>query len=191
MRLQRRQPSVSIRCDCAAQSHAAESRVTVISPKKSTSARRHDSLPDVSTLESFVGYNLRRAAAKQRERFRSVFDPFEIRPVQLTVLSLIRDAMPLKQSLLGKALEMKRANVVIVLDELEARGLIERQTPDSDRRAHVLSLTAKGETLTTKLLALHTKLESDLAKSFGAKELAKLVSLLQDFRALDSDPKLR
>ena len=61
---------------------------------------------DASLLNTFVGYNLRRAAAKQRERFRSVFEAYDIRPVQLTALTLLLDSMPLRQSALGKALEI-------------------------------------------------------------------------------------
>jgi len=57
--------------------------------------------PDASLLNTFVGYNLRRAAAKQRERFRSVFDAYDIRPVQLTILTLLLENMPLRQSELG------------------------------------------------------------------------------------------
>jgi DNA-binding MarR family transcriptional regulator len=144
-----------------------------------------------STLvESFVGYNLRRAATKQRERFRSVFGPYDIRPVQLTVLALIRDSMPIKQSALGRALEVKRANIVTLLDELEGRGLVMRQPSDNDRRSHVLYLTPAGKTLTDKLLALHAKLEKDLARSLGQKELTQLVSLLGAFRTVESNPKL-
>jgi DNA-binding MarR family transcriptional regulator len=146
---------------------------------------------DVSMLESYVGYNLRRAAAKQRERFRSVFDRYDIRPAQLTVLAVILENTPVSQAALGKALEIKRANVVTLLDELEQRGLVLRKPADHDRRSHVLHLTAAGKTLTEKLLALHDKLEKDLAKSLGPKELSTLVDLLQRFRRVESAPKLR
>jgi DNA-binding MarR family transcriptional regulator len=145
---------------------------------------------DVSMLESFVGYNLRRAAAKQRERFQSVFAPYDIRPAQLTVLAVIRHNMPLKQTALGKALEIKRANVVTLLDELEGRGLVTRRPADQDRRSHMLQLTPAGKDLTDRLLALHAKLESDLAESLGRKELVTLVELLQAFRRLESEPRL-
>lgn len=145
---------------------------------------------ELAKLESFVGYNLRRAAARQRERFRSIFDRYEIRPVQLTVLALIRDSTPLRQSELGKSLEMKRANVVTILDELIQRGLVGRELADNDRRSYVLYLTPSGKRLTNKLLSLHEKLEQDLARSFGQKELSKLVELLRAFRRLDPNPRL-
>ena len=145
---------------------------------------------EFAKLESFVGYNLRRAAARQRERFRSIFDRYEIRPVQLTVLALIRESMPLKQSELGRSLEMKRANVVTVLEELIQRGLVSRELADNDRRSYVLYLTPSGKRLTNKLLALHERLEQDLARTFGQKELSKLVDLLRAFRQLDPNPRL-
>lgn len=158
--------------------------------KEASAAEGMVSMSELAKLESFVGYNLRRAAARQRERFRAVFDRYDIRPVQLTVLALIRDSTPLKQAELGKALEMKRANVVTVLDELQERGLITRELDENDRRSYVLYLTPAGKRLTTKLLSLHAKLEKDLARSFGHKELDKLVDLLQAFRKLNPEPRL-
>jgi DNA-binding MarR family transcriptional regulator len=146
---------------------------------------------DAARLESFVGYNLRRAAARQRERFRSVFEPYDIRPVQLTVLTLLNDNGPLRQSALGRALDIKRANVVTLLSELEDRKLILRRMSETDRRAYVVALTAQGERLTRNLLALHAELEADLARAFGRAELEQLVLLLRVFRTVDSNPKLR
>lgn len=146
---------------------------------------------DAARLESFVGYNLRRAAAKQRERFRSVFEPYDIRPVQLTVLTLLNDNGPLRQSALGRALDIKRANVVTLLSELEDRKVILRRMSETDRRAYVVGLTAQGEKLTRKLLALHAELEADLARALGQAELEQLVLLLRVFRTVDSNPKLR
>ena len=145
---------------------------------------------DISLLEGLAGYNLRRAAARQRERFRSVFGPFKIRPVQLTVLTVIMNNMPIRQADLGRALDIKRANVVTLLTELETRGLIVRQPSANDRRAQVIYLTEKGKQTTEKLLGIHEKLEADLARSFGKKELEELVRLLRAFRSVDASPDL-
>ena len=145
---------------------------------------------DVAVLEAYVGYNLRRAAARQRERFRSVFESYDIRPVLLTTLTVIRNNMPLRQADLGRALEIKRANVVTLLTELEERGLVMRQPSATDRRSQVIYLTDKGKETTEKLLTLHDRLEADLARSFGKKELQELVRLLHAFRSVDANPKL-
>jgi DNA-binding MarR family transcriptional regulator len=159
----------------------------------STKTISHEATPsetDVSLIESFVGYNLRRAAAKQRERFRSVFGPYNIRPSQLTILTVIQRNPHLGQSALGKSLDIKRANVVTLLDELEKRGLVKRKARTDDRRSYELHLTATGNKLTTKLLGLHAKLEDDLVCALGRDELETLVGLLREFRTLDSEPEL-
>ena len=56
---------------------------------KSVPANGRDDVVDTSLIDSLVGYNLRRAAARQRERFQNVFSPYDIRPVQLTALTMI------------------------------------------------------------------------------------------------------
>lgn len=145
---------------------------------------------DLAQLEALVGYNLRRAAARQRERFRSVFDAWELRPVLLTALTVIQNNMPLRQSDLGRALDIKRANVVKLLTELEDRGLVVRQPSARDRRSQVISLTDHGREMTQKWLDVHSRLEADLAHSFGEMELKQLVRLLQAFRNVDAAPTL-
>ena len=155
-------------------------------PRKKSRSKADDSL-----IESFVGYNLRRAAAKQRERFRSVFGSYDIRPSQLTILIMLHKNSHLRQAALGKALDIKRANVVTLLDELEERGLVERRPATDDRRSYELHLTARGDQLTAEMLALHAKLEKDVARALGRDELETLVDLLHKFRELDSEPKLR
>ena len=75
------------------------------------------------------------------------FGPLGIRPVTLSVLGTIYDNPGIKQSDLGKRLNIKRANMVPVMTELEGRGLIQRRPSDSDRRAHVVTLTPSGRKL--------------------------------------------
>lgn len=145
---------------------------------------------DTSGIDSVVGYNLRRAAARQRDRFRSVFGPFDVRPVLLTALSVIYFNEGLSQSELGRALDMKRGNVVTLLHELKQRGLIVRKRSRKDRRVYEVHLTAKGIELTQTLLNLHEKLEADLASALGREDLALLVELLRRFRAVESAPNL-
>ena len=145
---------------------------------------------DISLVDSLVGYNLRRAAARQRERFRNVFTPDDIRPVQLTALTIILHNDRIGQSALGKVMDIKRANVVKLLDELQQRGLIERKPSTRDRRAYELRLTPIGRKLTRKLLAVHRKLEANLALSLGCDELKQLVKLLRKFRSVEPTPDL-
>jgi DNA-binding MarR family transcriptional regulator len=146
--------------------------------------------PSGLDLENLIGYNLRRAHGVQLQRFRAVFAPLSIRPVQLSILGLIYEHRQIKQSELGRALDIKRANIVSLLDQLERRKLIERQPARTDRRSLVLQLTPAGKKLTKELLELHERLEDDLAKHLGARERDQLLKLLKAFRKLQTSPGL-
>jgi len=137
-----------------------------------------------------MGYNLRRAHGVQKQRFAAVFGPLAIRPVTLSALGIIYEHPGITQAELGKSLNIKRANMVPVMAELEGRGLIARRISDSDRRAHVIALTPAGQKFTVKLLELHGKLEDDLARELGLRERDQLLQLLKRFRKLATEPAL-
>jgi DNA-binding MarR family transcriptional regulator len=142
------------------------------------------------SFEDVVGYNLRRAYAVQTQRFVATFGPFSIRPVQFSILGLVYENPGLRQAELGRMLNIKRANVVTLLDELEERDILRRRTDATDRRSYVLELTPAGKRLTVMLLELHARLEQDMARSLGQREHAELLRLLKKFRRLDPHPDL-
>ena len=141
-------------------------------------------------LDDLMGYNLRRAHGVQKQRFATVFGPFGIRPVTLSALGIIHESPRITQADLGKKLNIKRANMVPVMAELETRGLIARRPSDKDRRVHVITLTAAGQKLTVKLLTMHRRLEDDLARELGLRERDQLLQLLKRFRKLATEPDL-
>lgn len=137
-----------------------------------------------------MGYNLRRAHSIQKQRFAALFGPLGIRPVTLSVLGTIHDHPGITQTDLGERLNIKRANMVPVMTELEQRGLIARHQSPEDRRVYAISLTPTGRKLTSRLLDLHERLEDDLACSLGARDRDLLVQLLKRFRRLAPEPNL-
>jgi DNA-binding MarR family transcriptional regulator len=158
-------------------------------PEGATPARAPRS-GNLLVLEDVLGYNLRRAHAVQRQRFNAVFAPYRIRPVQLAILGLIFEKSRLKQSELARALDIKRANIVTLLDELECRNLILRRPERTDRRSRALELTPAGKRLTAELLDLHARLEETVIESLGRRERDHLVRLLGKFRKLQPAPQL-
>lgn len=141
-------------------------------------------------LENLVGYNLRRAYGVQKQRFAAVFGPLGIRPVTLSVLGTIYDTPGITQADIGRRLNIKRANIVPLMVELEGRALISRRTSTRDKRAHVVALTPLGKRFTVKLLALHERLEEDLIRRLGLRERDQLLELLKRFRRLAPEPDL-
>jgi DNA-binding MarR family transcriptional regulator len=174
----------------AARKVAGKSKRTTAAGKPSTRSRSVIAGIDVSLLENSVGYNLRRAQGRQMQRFRAVFGDLDVRPVQLSVLTLILQNPEVRQASLGRALDMKRANVVTVLDELERKGLLARHPATADRRSYVLDLTPAGRKLAEKLVELHEKFEEDIEKTFGKTGREDLLAMLHRIRTLDTEPHI-
>ena len=51
------------------------------------------------------------------------------------------------QAALAQAINADKSRIISVLDELQQRGLIQRQPDEADRRVHLLSLTPAGDRL--------------------------------------------
>ena len=69
---------------------------------------------------------------------------FGLRARHVIALTLLRDLGEQSQSDLPATLGVDATNVVALLNELEADGLIERRRSAQDRRRHTVSLTSAG-----------------------------------------------
>ena len=68
--------------------------------------------------------------------------------------------------------------ILAVLDELEAAGLIERRRDQTDRRRHVVEMTAVGRKTLAKLRALSKRLEEEFLAPLDEHERTVLHGLL-------------
>jgi DNA-binding MarR family transcriptional regulator len=80
-----------------------------------------------------------------RARAESSIAPLGLRPRHLVALTVLRDQGPYTQALLATTLHMDRTNLVGLLNDLEAAGLVERRRSEEDRRRHIVALTPAGE----------------------------------------------
>ncbi len=127
-----------------------------------------------------IGYRLRRAQLSVFQRFLVVFDDLALRPAEYSVLMLIENNPGRKQTEIAAALGIKRANFVALAQALETRGLIERLTVESDRRANALHLTTAGRTFLAKARALHDQLEREFVDRLGGQsQREQLITLLE------------
>ncbi|MBF9061279.1 MarR family transcriptional regulator [Rhodobacterales bacterium HKCCSP123] len=103
--------------------------------------------PSFTTLRRLLGYRLRRATTLIQSDLAETLKPFELRMITFTALVLIRDNPGLSQSQLAAAMDVERPNLVVIVDELETRGLIARDRLPTDRRTYALTVTEAGEGL--------------------------------------------
>jgi DNA-binding MarR family transcriptional regulator len=82
------------------------------------------------------------------------------------------------------------SRVVSLIDSLEARGLVERERSNTDRRNYELRLTAQGGERLAQLRRIAEEHEAELLAPLSREQVTQLESLLillADRPALDPD----
>src|SRR6202021_85751 len=92
------------------------------------------SQPVVSQPVHRSGALLDHLARRMRLRSEAVLAPLGLRPRHLVALTVLRDSGGSTQQALAATLEMDGTNIVGLLNDLEAKNLIERRRPPEDRR---------------------------------------------------------
>ena len=154
---------------------------TKAAARKVAKEKRPKTTPITVSLDSSLGYSLRRAQLSTYREFTYFMDKLEVRPSQFAVLVLIRSNPGLTQAAVSETLGIQKANFVALLDRLEERGLAERRKVGGDRRSSALYLTRAGEIFAKKMEAVHGKLEAQLAARLGEKRSQQLLELLLEF----------
>ncbi|MEY4490910.1 MAG: Multidrug resistance operon repressor [Pseudomonadota bacterium] len=101
-------------------------------------------------LETLLGYNASRASHTLVSHFLHGVGSFELRTVDFSVLSVIGHRPGVTSRQLCQLLNVLPPNMVVLLRELDKRGLIERQPHPTDRRAVGLLLSPDGKALMKK-----------------------------------------
>ncbi|BAK67179.1 MarR family transcriptional regulator [Sphingobium sp. SYK-6] len=111
-----------------------------------------------SPLDNMLGYRIRRASMAMMHDLAHALRPFDISVGEASLLIMVGANPGCRQSDLGRALEIKRANMTPLVGRLKARGLI--TDAPIDGRSLSLTLTEEGEALQKVLLA-HAQTSND------------------------------
>jgi DNA-binding MarR family transcriptional regulator len=104
------------------------------------------------------------------------------------VLSRLSDRPLRGQAVLAKAIGADKTRLIDVLDDLQDRGLIRREPDPADRRARLLTLTAKGRRLRYQIRRAIRREEERLLAALPATERAGLLRALQRLADAASTP---
>jgi DNA-binding MarR family transcriptional regulator len=144
----------------------------------STSSSRAAEL-DAGAVEHLLGYLLALAEVPTRRAFqRHVGTPFDLRPVEFTLLVLLHANGPAGAKPVGQALRLPAPHVTTLVDRLAERGLVGRGRDPHDGRAVRIELTAAGQALAGRLRAVAGTMEDALKAVLSAGEQAQLRRLL-------------
>lgn len=102
------------------------------------------------------------------------------------VLTALAEQPVRTQAALAQAINADKSRIIGVLDHLQERGLISRQPDTSDRRVHLLSLTAAGDGLRRAVQASIRASEEEVLGALPASDrdafLRSLKTLYERYR---------
>ena len=127
-------------------------------------------------LTSLPGYALRRAASAMIAELGERLVEIGLRHTDVSILILIEANARITASALGRALDIKRANMVPLVGRLEAGGLIERRPIDG--KSHSLELTPRGRTRLAEAWAIIEQFEAELLARVPAQHRDHLLPAL-------------
>jgi DNA-binding MarR family transcriptional regulator len=98
---------------------------------------------------------------------------------ELGVLSYLRDYHEVSQQALTEGLCIDTNYCVMLLNDLESSGLVERRRDPADRRRHIVSMTEQGRKALHQAEAAQQTLEDEILGALDAEERSKLAQLLR------------
>jgi len=144
-----------------------------------TRLRGISSLPVVNQPTYRIGAVLDRLARQLRAHGESTLKALGMRPRHMVTLTVLRDMGPSTQQSLAHTLAIDRTNLVGLLNELEAEGLIERRRAPEDRRRHIVDLTPEGREALARAEFALAAVEDDVLHRLTREQREELYRLLQ------------
>jgi len=132
-------------------------------------------------LPQLLGFHLRRGQTAIFAHFQEHVTPEDsITPGLFGMLEVIAANEGLAQGELARAMGVDRSTIVKVIDQLEARRLIARQTSKEDKRRYRLCLTKAGKIAHARMRALILRHEDLFVRSrLSPDEVRTLIGLLE------------
>jgi homoprotocatechuate degradation regulator HpaR len=132
-------------------------------------------------FEHSLPMGLLKAREAAMSRFRPMLRSHGVTEQQWRVIRALADHEPMDASELAARSFLLAPSLTRILQFLEGESLVKRTADKNDQRRSVLSLTAKGRRLFSKVAPDSAALYDEIESEFGADRMALLYELLQEF----------
>ena len=147
-------------------------------PAATPDQRQPDPAP-LPALASRLGYLFKHAQLRLAELTTAAMAPFGVTGRECGVLIAIDNPAPLSQADVALRLGVDRTTMVLLIDDLEAKGLVLRRRDQDDRRRNLVELTEHG------------RVTLDHASQAGADAERRFLSELPTSRSAEFTAALR
>lgn len=134
--------------------------------------------PEKYRARSSIGYLVKRAQCLMSDCLDVAFAQKDFTFMQWVVLMYVRDGIGITATDICRDYRHDQGALTRVIDQLEERGLIERQRSAEDRRVVQLSLTAQGRKTVESLIPVVVERLNTALDGFTASEVSELARLL-------------
>jgi DNA-binding MarR family transcriptional regulator len=128
-----------------------------------------------------LGYLARRALHLIAGRLETVLAEGDIGLIQWIVLNYLHDGLASTAAEMSRDVGYDAGAFTRIIDQLEGRGLLERQRSTADRRVVALSLTPAGRATIRSLKPHVVECYNDMLAGFSRAEAGMLIDLLTRF----------
>ncbi|MFI2640636.1 MarR family winged helix-turn-helix transcriptional regulator [Streptomyces sp. NPDC018610] len=132
----------------------------------------------LAEIRSLPSWLLGRAADRGRALVAAALAEQGLKMWHHVVLSAVRDLAPVAQADLGRGVGLDPKDLVGVLNDLQAAGLVLREPDPRDRRKNAVSLTAEGGRLLTRCERAAREANDTLLEPLSPSERERFVELL-------------
>lgn len=128
-------------------------------------------------LWSRPGYLIRRLHQAHVALFMEECADVNITPVQFGFLTILDGGAKLDQATLGAEVGIDRTTTADVVNRLEGRGLIRRETNPGDRRMRIVSITPEGRDFVRSVVSRVEAAQVKFLAPFSEQERAAFLKL--------------
>lgn len=122
-----------------------------------------------------MGVAHRKIASLLQQRLKE----YDITPEQWSVLNQIEQSEGLIQKEIAERTGKDKPTTTRILDLLESKGLVRKQTGKQDRRSFVVRATERGKALIRETLPIENGVTEEVKRMMSEEEYGILMELLQ------------
>ncbi len=129
-------------------------------------------------LKDYFGYCLYKSGAQLKALHQSYLVEYGVLPVHFGVLTVLNASGKLSQMKMGVEMGIDKATMVKLIDDLEEKRLVSRESDQKDRRINCIQITPKGQALLRSLKSICVQVENEFFACLTKEEIQQLKKIV-------------